>query len=71
MSGLIEFAGKYQVTSAHFTAIGAISGATSGFFDPQRKMCKKILIDEVFMREQNSPITINRQETLRLSLAAS
>src|ERR1700675_2936507 len=45
LSGLIEFAEKYQVTSAHFTAIGALSGATLGFFDPQRKMYKKILID--------------------------
>ena len=41
-SGLLEFAQKYQVTSAHFTAIGALSGATLGWFDPQRKMYKKI-----------------------------
>ncbi len=41
-SGLLEFAEKYQVTSAHFTAIGALSGATLGWFDPQRKMYKKI-----------------------------
>jgi len=43
-SGLREFAEKYQVTSAHFTAIGALSGATVGWFDPQRKMYKKIPI---------------------------
>ena len=43
-SGLLEFAEKYQVTSAHFTAIGALSGATLGWFDPQRKMYKKIPI---------------------------
>ena len=41
-SGLLEFAEKYHVTSAHFTAIGAVSGATLGWFDPQRKMYKKI-----------------------------
>src|SRR5208282_6387371 len=41
-SGLLEFAEKYQVTSAHFTAIGALDGATLGWFDPQRKMYKKI-----------------------------
>jgi uncharacterized protein len=29
-SGLLEFAEKYQVSSAHFTAIGALSGATLG-----------------------------------------
>ncbi len=43
-SGLLEFAEKYHVTSAHFTAIGAVSGATLGWFDPQRKMYKKIPI---------------------------
>ena len=43
-SGLLEFAEKYQVTSAHFTAIGALDGATVGWFDPQRKMYKKIPI---------------------------
>jgi predicted DNA-binding protein with PD1-like motif len=44
-SGLHAFAEKYHVTSAHFTAIGAVSGATLGWFDPQRKMYKKIPID--------------------------
>jgi uncharacterized protein len=44
-SGLLEFAEKYKVTSAHFTAIGAISGATLGAFDPQRKMYKMIPVN--------------------------
>src|SRR5271165_1330268 len=44
-SGLQEFAEKYHVTSAHFTAIGAVNGATLGWFDPQRKMYKKIRIE--------------------------
>ena len=44
-SGLLEFAEKYQVKSAHFTAIGALSGATLGWFDPERKMYKKIPIN--------------------------
>src|SRR3954467_8558367 len=44
LSGLLEFAQKYHVTSAHFTAIGAVNGATLGWFDPQRKMYKKIPI---------------------------
>jgi len=43
-SGLVEFAEKYHVTSAHFTAIGALNGATLGWFDPQRKMYKTIPI---------------------------
>jgi uncharacterized protein len=41
-SGLLEFAEKYHVTSAHFTAIGAVNGATVAWFDPQRKKYKKI-----------------------------
>jgi predicted DNA-binding protein with PD1-like motif len=44
-SGLLDFAEEYQLTSAHFTAIGAVSGATLGWFDPQRKMYKKISVD--------------------------
>ncbi len=44
-SGLLEFAERYHVTSAHFTAIGALNRATLGWFDPQRKMYKKIPID--------------------------
>lgn len=43
-SGLLDFAEKYHVTSAHFTAIGAINAATLGYFDPERKMYKKIPI---------------------------
>jgi predicted DNA-binding protein with PD1-like motif len=44
VSGLLEFAKKYHITSAHFTAIGALDGATLGWFDPQRKMYKTISI---------------------------
>jgi predicted DNA-binding protein with PD1-like motif len=43
-SGLLEFAQKYHITSAHFSAIGAVNGATLGWFDPQRRMYKKIPI---------------------------
>jgi predicted DNA-binding protein with PD1-like motif len=45
LSGLLEFAEKYHVTSAHFTAIGALNKATLGWFDPQRKMYKKIPVN--------------------------
>jgi predicted DNA-binding protein with PD1-like motif len=44
-SGLLEFAERYHITSAHFTAIGALNGATLGWFDPQLKMYKKIPIN--------------------------
>jgi hypothetical protein len=35
-SGLRAFAQKYNITSAHFTAIGAISGATLAWLDTSR-----------------------------------
>jgi hypothetical protein len=44
-SGLLEFAQRYKVTSAHFTAIGAVSRATLGWFDSQRKAYKKIPVE--------------------------
>jgi predicted DNA-binding protein with PD1-like motif len=44
-SGLSEFAEKFQITSAHFTAIGALRGATLAWFSPERKMYKKIPIE--------------------------
>jgi uncharacterized protein len=43
-SGLQEFAEKYQIQSAHFTAIGALNGVKLAWFDPQRKMYRKIPI---------------------------
>ena len=45
-SGLTEFAEKYHVVSGHFTAIGALSRVTLGWFDLQKKMYRKIPIDE-------------------------
>jgi imidazolonepropionase-like amidohydrolase/predicted DNA-binding protein with PD1-like motif len=45
-SGLMEFAKKYHVASGHFTAIGALSRATLGWFDLQEKMYRKIPINE-------------------------
>jgi predicted DNA-binding protein with PD1-like motif len=44
-SGLNEFAEKYHVTSAHFTAIGALRGATLAWFSPERKMYKKLPVE--------------------------
>ena len=40
-----EFAEKFQVTSAHFTAIGALRGATLAWFSPDRKKYKKIPVE--------------------------
>jgi predicted DNA-binding protein with PD1-like motif len=43
-SGLTDFARQYNVTAAHFTAIGALNGADLAWFDPSRKMYKPISI---------------------------
>ncbi|AYV75291.1 MAG: DUF296 domain-containing protein [Terrestrivirus sp.] len=44
-SGLTEFANKYNITGAHFTAIGAMSKGTLGWYSPEKKAYKKIHID--------------------------
>jgi len=36
-SGLMEFAERYHIASGHFTAIGALSRVTLGWFDLQKK----------------------------------
>jgi predicted DNA-binding protein with PD1-like motif len=46
MSGLNEFAQKYQVKSAHFTAIGDAKTAKVGWYDQSRKMFKVNAINE-------------------------
>ena len=45
-SGLLDFAEKYRVTSAHFTAIGALSRVVLGWFDPEKKMYRENQVDE-------------------------
>lgn len=45
-SGLTEFAQKYDVKSAHYTAIGDAMSAKIGFYDYDRKMFKEIPINE-------------------------
>ena len=37
LSGLTDFAAAHNITSAHFSAIGAFQTATTGWFDPQKK----------------------------------
>src|SRR5258708_5894753 len=44
-SGLLDFADKFHVTTAHFTAIGAVNGATLAWFAPQRKMYRKVPVN--------------------------
>lgn len=46
VSGLTEFAQKYNVKSAHYTAIGDATSAKVGWYDKRRKMFKVISIPE-------------------------
>lgn len=46
MAGLREFAKHNNLAGSHFTAIGAFSDATLGYFDRERKDYLKIQIDE-------------------------
>jgi predicted DNA-binding protein with PD1-like motif len=45
-SGLTEFAQKYNVSCAHYTAIGDASTCKVGWYDIERKMFKVIPINE-------------------------
>jgi predicted DNA-binding protein with PD1-like motif len=46
LSGILEFAKKYHVACAHFTAIGALKKATSGWYDITKKSYLLHSIDE-------------------------
>lgn len=46
LSGLKEFAIKYHVKSAHFTAIGDAKSARFGWYDASKKMFKVMHIDQ-------------------------
>jgi hypothetical protein len=46
LSGLTDFAAKYQVADAHFTGIGAISSATTAWLDLEKKMYHPTVTNE-------------------------
>lgn len=46
LAGLTDFITREGITAAHFTAIGAFSKATLGYFERDRKTYKKIPINE-------------------------
>jgi predicted DNA-binding protein with PD1-like motif len=46
MSGLTAFAADRGISAAHFTAIGAFSSATIGFFDVERKEYERLSVTE-------------------------
>jgi predicted DNA-binding protein with PD1-like motif len=45
-SGLLAFAREHRLAGSHFTAIGAFSDATLGYFDWQQKDYQKIPVRE-------------------------
>jgi predicted DNA-binding protein with PD1-like motif len=46
IEGLTDFAAAHKVAAAHFTAIGAFSQATLGFFDVDAKSYRKLPVHE-------------------------
>lgn len=46
MAGLLDFATSQSVAAASFTAIGAFSKATLGYFDWQKKQYQRIPVDD-------------------------
>jgi uncharacterized protein len=58
VSGLIEFAQKYDVKSAHYTAIGDAKSAKVGWYDYKRKQFKVIPIGEAEVTSMVGDIAI-------------
>ncbi len=46
MQGLLDFAKRERLTSAHFTAIGAFEGVTLGYFDWSQKDYVRVVLRE-------------------------
>ena len=46
LSGITDFANKYNVKDAHFTAIGALKKSISGWYDASRKAYKLNYINQ-------------------------
>ncbi len=62
MSGLLTFAREHRLDASHFTAIGAFSSATLGYFDMEQKDYLKIPIaDQVEVLSLVGDITLDGQ----------
>jgi uncharacterized protein len=46
LSGLTDFAIAHKISDAHFTAIGAVSGATLAWLDVSKKMYRRIAVKQ-------------------------
>ena len=46
LAGLLQFADEYHVAGSRFTAIGAFSSVTLGYFDPRKRAYRETEVDE-------------------------
>jgi hypothetical protein len=46
LSGLTDFVIQHKIENAHFTAIGAVNGATLAWLDPSKKIYHRIPVAE-------------------------
>jgi len=46
VAGLTEFAEQNHIKTAHFTAVGALDSGVLGWFDPDKRAYKKIVINQ-------------------------
>jgi len=46
LAGLTEFAEQNHIKIAHFTAVGAIDSGVLGWFDPDKRAYKKIIVNQ-------------------------
>lgn len=65
MSGLLDLARDQSLGASHFTAIGALSDAEVGYFDPPKKDYERIRIGEqVEVLALVGDITLNQGEPM-------
>ena len=63
LSGILAFAKKESLSGSHFTAIGALSDVTLGFFDWDKKNYQKLQISEqVEVLSLIGDIALNKSE---------
>ena len=70
---LTAFARRQQLSAAHFTAIGALSDVTLGYFDRATRQCTKIPVTEqveVYRRSIVWPLCSHPEITCRRSCAS-
>lgn len=59
-SGLLDFAEKNHIRNAHFTGIGAFDHAVLGWYNIDKRLHKKLPIDQEMEAEFTGNITVDR-----------